>query len=333
MDATGSRRAVICGVSEGGPMSALFAATYPERTAGLVMVGTYAKRIRGDDYPWGPTTEEHRAWLQQMADEWGGPVGVDVRAPSLAKNEDFREWWATYLRMGASPAAAISLTKMNAQIDVRHVLPLVRVPALVIHRTGDRCLTVEEGRYVARLIPGARFVELPGDDHLPFVGEQSEILNEIERFVGGLKDEDEYETVLGTVVLVHTHDGPSTWARELLQSVMLWEAGSTVGATFQGPARAIRAAQRVIEASHAANRPVRAVVHTGECLYRPDGGVSGAAVRVASDLLTEARDGEVQVTRTVRDLVAGAGFRFEERGAVKLTGEAAEMAVYGVVCP
>jgi pimeloyl-ACP methyl ester carboxylesterase len=331
MDATGSRRAVICGVSEGGPMSALFAATYPERTAGLVMVGTYAKRIRGEDYPWGPTAEEHRAWLRQMADEWGGPVGLDVRAPTLAKDEAFREWWATYLRMGASPAAAISLTKMNAQIDVRHVLPLVRVPALVIHRTGDRCLTVEEGRYVARLIPGAEFVELPGDDHLPFVGEQNEILNEIERFVGALREEDEYETVLGTVVLVRARDGISAWAKEHLHAVTLWESDGAVGATFQGPARAIRAAHRVIEAGEVSGRPVRAVVHTGECMYRPDGGVTGAAVRVASGLLAKVREGEVHVTRTVRDLVAGAGFRFEERGAMKLTGEAGEMAVYGVV--
>ena len=331
MDATASRRAVICGVSEGGPMSALFAATYPERTAGLVMVGTYAKRIRGADYPWGPTAAEHRAWLEQMADEWGGPVGLDVRAPTLAKDEDFRDWWATYLRMGASPAAAISLTKMNAQIDVRHVLPLIRVPTLVIHRTGDRCLTVEEGRYVARLIPGARFVELPGDDHLPFVGEQREILDEIERFAGGLKDDDEYETVLGTVVLIRASGGPPSWAREHLQAVMLWESNGDIGATFQGPARAIRAAQRVIEAGEVRRIPVRAVVHTGECRYCAGGGVTGAAVRVATGLLAGVKDGDVHVTRTVRDLVAGAGFRFEERDMVRLLDDAGEMAVYGVL--
>ncbi|MBN8731221.1 MAG: alpha/beta fold hydrolase [Acidobacteria bacterium] len=331
MDATGSRRAVLLGVSEGGPMCALFAATYPERTAGLIMIGTYAKRIRSDDYPWGPTSEEHRTWLLQMADEWGGPVGLDVRAPSLAADEPFRDWWATYLRMGASPAAAVALTRMNSQIDVRHVLPLIRVPSLILHRTGDRCLAVDEGRYVARLIPEARFVELPGDDHLPFVGEQDELLREIEAFTTGLSDSGEFETVLGTVVLVQAGSEHAGWARDQLQGVTSWVQGPIAGATFQGPARAIRAAQRVLVSARALSLPARVVVHTGECLYRADGKVAGAALNVAAALLDTTRIGDLQVTRTVHDLVAGAGFRFTSRPALALPDASGGLHVFGLL--
>ena len=180
MDAVGSERAALCGVSEGGPMCSLFAATYPEKTLALVMIGTYAKRIWARDYPWAPTTEERQHFFEEMREHWGGPVGLEERAPTVAHDPQFRSWWATYLRMGASPGAALALTQMNAEIDVRHVLPSIRVPTLVIHRTEDRCLKVEEGRYVADRIPGAKYVELPGHDHLPFVGDQDAILDEVE---------------------------------------------------------------------------------------------------------------------------------------------------------
>src|ERR1041385_2723738 len=175
MDAVGSERAALCGVSEGGPMCSLFAATYPEKTLALVMIGTYAKRIRDAEYPWGPTAEQREQFFEVMRQQWGGPVGIDERAPSVADDPQFRDWWATYLRMGASPGAAVALTQMNAEIDVRNVLPTIRVPSLVIHRSEDQCLKVEEGRFVAQRIPGAKFVELPGNDHLPFVGDQDAI--------------------------------------------------------------------------------------------------------------------------------------------------------------
>lgn len=183
MNAAGSKRAVLCGVSEGGAMSALFAAMHPEESAGLVMVGSYAKRIRDAGYPWGPTAVEREVFLEQMRSEWGGPVGLEERAPSMAADPEFRQWWAAYLRTSASPGAAVALTRMNSEADVRPVLPLVRVPTLVVHRTGDRCLHIDEGRYIADHIPGARFAELPGDDHLPFVGDQDAILDEIEHFL------------------------------------------------------------------------------------------------------------------------------------------------------
>jgi pimeloyl-ACP methyl ester carboxylesterase/DNA-binding winged helix-turn-helix (wHTH) protein len=183
MEAAGSRRAVLMGVSEGGPLCALFAATHPEMTEALVMIGSYARRLWAPDYPWGPTAEERDRFCQSIIDEWGGPVGIDERAPSRALDPEFRAWWASYLRMGSSPGAAVALTRMNAEVDIRAVLPEIRVPALVIHRTGDRLLKIEEGRYLASLIPGATMVELPGEDHLPFVGDQIGLVTAISQFL------------------------------------------------------------------------------------------------------------------------------------------------------
>ncbi|MGH8639737.1 MAG: alpha/beta fold hydrolase, partial [Burkholderiales bacterium] len=202
MEAAGSERAVLLGVSEGGPLCSLFAATYPERTEALVMIGSYARRIRDEEYPWGPTRDDRDAFCQRIVDQWGGPVGLDERAPSKAADPAFRAWWASYLRMGASPGAAVALTRMNAEIDIRDVLPSIRVPTLVLHRHGDRCLKVEEGRYLASRIPGATFVELSGEDHLPFVGNQDEILTEIEQFLSRTHVRSAPERVLATVLTV-----------------------------------------------------------------------------------------------------------------------------------
>jgi len=153
MDAAGSRRAALCGVSEGGAMSTLFAATYPDRTSALVMIGAYAKRLRDASYPWGPTLGQREEFLQAIQDGWGGPVGIETRAPSMAEDPQFRDWWAAYLRTAASPAAAVALTRMNSEADVRDVLPAIRVPTLVLHRAGDQCLAADEGRYLASRIP------------------------------------------------------------------------------------------------------------------------------------------------------------------------------------
>lgn len=183
MEAAGSRRAVLMGVSEGGPLCALFAATHPDMTAALVMIGSYARRLWAPDYPWGPTLDERDRFCQTIIEQWGGPVGIDERAPSRALDPEFRQWWSAYLRMGASPGAAVALTRMNAEVDIRAVLPKVRVPTLVIHRTGDQCLKVEEGRYLAEHIAGATMVELPGNDHLPFVGDQVGMLSAIDQFL------------------------------------------------------------------------------------------------------------------------------------------------------
>jgi pimeloyl-ACP methyl ester carboxylesterase len=169
MDAAGVERAALLSVSEGGPMSILFATTYPQRTDALVMLGGYARRLAAPDYPFGATPEEYEGFLQSIQEGWGGPVGLEARAPSMLDDEQFRTWWATYLRMSASPGAAYALTLMNGAIDVRHALPTVGVPTLIVHRAGDRSLPVEGSRYMADRIRGAKLVELPGDDHLPWL--------------------------------------------------------------------------------------------------------------------------------------------------------------------
>ena len=323
MDAAGSQQAAILGVSEGGPMSALFSATYPDKTLALVMIGTYARRLWDHDYPWGPTAEQREHFFQEIQASWGGPVGIEERASSVAHDPAFRDWWATYLRMGASPGAAIALTKMNADIDVRQVLPSVRVPALVIHRTGDQLLRVEEGRYVASLIPGARFLELPGVDHLPFVGDQDEMLDGIEDFLSSLRFDIEPERVLATVMLVSSMD-PGQYHRidSYVAREIEWfrgkplETPGAIGAAFDGPARAARCAAAIIRHAHRAGVSARAAVHSGECEMLEGRIQGGPAVGVAARILATALASEVLVSNAVRDLVAGSGIRFSDHGVL-----------------
>jgi len=324
MDAVGSERAVLIGVSEGGPMCSLFAATYPEKTTALVMIGTYAKRIRDEDYPWAPTPEQRDAFFELMKRDWGGPVGIEERAPSLANDEAFRTWWSAYLRMGASPGAAVALTKMNAEIDVRNVLPSIRVPSLVIHREGDMCLKVEEGRFVASQIPGCKYVELGGIDHLPFVGEQDEILNEIESFLTGMRHAEEYDRVLATVMNVRIAGGEDEQAGrfrdfvrrqlELFRGREVETANGDVLATFEGPARAIRCASAINETATRFGVEITTGVHTGECDVH-GGTYSGFAVDLAQEIARESTPGEILVSRTVKDLVAGSGLEFDDAGS------------------
>jgi pimeloyl-ACP methyl ester carboxylesterase/DNA-binding winged helix-turn-helix (wHTH) protein len=326
LDAVGSEQAALMGVSEGGPLCALFATTYPQKTRALVMVGTYAKRLWDPEYPWAPTREQREAFYEQIRHGWGGPIGLDERAPSVAGDPAFRAWWATYLRMGASPGAALALTKMNAEIDIRDILPLVRVPTLVLHRRDDRTLNVEEGRYVAGRIPGARFVELPGQDHLPFVGDQESILNETERFIIEAPMLSPFDRVLSTVVHARL-TGPARAFLEHAARESEWFRGRPLEsapdhfvAAFDGPARAIRCATALAAAGERFGVGVRIGLHTGECTVI--GGVhSGAPVDLAAAIAERARPGEVLVSRTVRDIVADTGLPFEENGVLPVGGE------------
>jgi len=351
MDAVGSERAALCGVSEGGPMCSLFAATYPEKTLALVMIGTYAKRIRDADYPWAPTTEERQHFFDELRQHWGGPVGLEERAPSVAGDPQFREWWATYLRMGASPGAALALTRMNAEIDVRQVLPSIRVPTLVIHRSEDLCLKVEEGRYVADKIPGSKYVELPGHDHLPFVGDQDVILDEVEQFLTGVvRHTLELDRVLATVLFTHIADAEKHAARlgnnrwqELIERLRAhahkeieWFRGREIDmignrplAIFDGPARAIRCAVAITEFASRLGIPMRAGLHTGEC-DMVDGKVGGIATEIGLQVAKEAAADEVLVSSTVRDLVAGSGIGFADRRAHKLAGIPGDWRLFAV---
>lgn len=342
MDVVGSERAVLIGVSEGGPMCSLFAATYPERTVALVMIGTYAKRILDDDYPWGVSTADREAFFELMRHDWGKPVGIEERAPSLADDADFRDWWATYLRMGASPGAAVALTKMNAEIDVRNVLPSVRVPTLVIHRKGDLCLKVEEGRYVASLIPGSKYVELEGIDHLPFVGEQDEILDQIEEFLTGMRHAEEHDRVLATVLSVKIVDGADdqAFARakahirrqlELFKGREVpFEENDGVLATFDGPARAIRCAAAINSSADRLEVKLKTGLHTGECDVI-DKKYSGYAVELAQKIADAAEPASTLVSRTVKDLVAGSGISFEDHGVRSFKGIDGEWRLFTVV--
>jgi pimeloyl-ACP methyl ester carboxylesterase/DNA-binding winged helix-turn-helix (wHTH) protein len=336
MDAAGSTRAVLVGVSEGGPLCTLFSATYPEKTAALVAIGSYARRLKDVDYPWGQTTEQRETFCRAILEQWGGPVGVDERAPSLADDEAFCEWWASYLRMGASPGAAVALTRMNAEIDVRDVLPWIKVPTLVLHRTGDRCLRVEEGRYLASRIPGARFVELPGRDHLPFVGAQDEILDEIEGFLAAVPARPTGDLVLATLLTVVCDatlaDGEPlrrAFTREVSshRGVTIELGDRRLAAAFDGPGRAVRCGSAVAAAAARAAAPVRAGVHIGE--WDPAAASSGLLAMSAA-IAEAARPGEVLVSRTVVDLVPGSGLQFDDRGSVPADGTTREIPVLAV---
>jgi pimeloyl-ACP methyl ester carboxylesterase len=341
LDAVGSKRAALLGVSEGGPMCALFAATYPNRTEALVMVGTYARRTRASDYPWAPTSEQREAFCQEIVEQWGGPVGIEERAPSMAADPAFRDWWATYLRMGASPSAAVALTRMNAEIDIRHILPTVRVPSLVVHRTGDRLLRVEEGRYVASRIPGARFVELPGQDHLPFVGDQTMLLDTIEKFLSGSRAPVESNRMLATILCAtSTNRGTAPESIDRLQAIVADEAirfGGTVVqeierrvfAVFDGPARAIRCACAIAVAARQEGIPLTVGLHTGECDLVA-GAASGLVAEIGARISALGGTGEVLVSRTVVDLVAGSGLTFLDRGSHPLADGLHEWRVFAV---
>jgi pimeloyl-ACP methyl ester carboxylesterase/DNA-binding NarL/FixJ family response regulator len=340
MDAAGSERAALMGVSEGGAMCALFAATFPERTDALIIVSGYGRRSWAPDYPWGITPDAHRAWLDEISSGWGGPVGLAARAPSAADDERFRTWWATYLRRSASPAAAVALTRMNELVDVRVVLPTIRVPTLVIHRSGDQAISVEAGRYLARQIRGAQLVELPGSDHLPFVGDQDAILDSVEEFLTGAPRLRHREGVLATVVAadivgpeqVAARLGDARWGRELeayaehvtseverFRGRYHGRPGDPAIAAFDGPARAVRCALAIVHWARDRGLPARAAVHTGECDLA-GGEIGGIAVHAAVALLREAAAGEVMASSTVRDLVPGSGITFEDRGAHPLAG-------------
>ena len=351
MDAVGSEKAAVMGHSEGGNMCVLFAATYPERTIALVTFGIYVKRIPSPDYPWAPTPEEREKWLGRIAEEWGGVVDLETLAPSLEHDPGFREWWSTYLRLSASPSAAVALGRMNTQIDVTAILPSVRVPTLVMHRIGDRDIRVEEARYIAEHVPGARLIELPGDDHLPWTPDMDLALDEVERFLTGSIRSPEPDRVLATVLFTDIVDSTARAARlgdrrwrdalESYHGLVRRELGrfrgreiKTTGdgflATFDGPARAIRCGLAIRDAAHRAGLEVRAGLHTGECETMPDD-IGGIAVHIASRVVTEADPGEVLVSRTVKDLVAGSGIAFEDRGTRSLKGLDAEWQLFAAV--
>ncbi len=350
MDAAGSQRAALFSVSEGGPMSLLFAATYPERTDALVIYGSYARRLHSPQHPFGMHASDWAAFLDRMEREWGGPAAADVFAPSMAGDETFLRAWANYLRQAASPGAMLGIMRMNGEIDVRHVLPAIRLPTLILHKTGDRLTHLGQGRYLAQHIEGARLIELPGDDHLANAGDYDLFADAIEEFLTGEKHDAAFDRVLATVLFTDIVGSTAMTARlgdrqwrdalEAHHAVVRREltrfrgreidtAGDGFFATFDGPARAIRCATAISTAVRPLGLEVRAGLHTGECEMLGDK-VTGIAVNIGARIAACANAGEVLVSSTVKDLVAGSGLRFEERGVQSLKGVPGEWRLYAV---
>jgi pimeloyl-ACP methyl ester carboxylesterase len=348
MDAVGSERAALFGYSEGGPMACLFAATYPERTSALVLYGSYAKRQEpDDDYPWCATRAEREAYADEMERNWG--VEADVAKMIPEADPSMRRWWAARARAAASPAAARLLILTNSEIDVRALLPAIHVPTLVLHRSGDRDSRAEEGRYIAERIPGARFAELPGDVHVPWI-DPDQIVDEVEEFLTGTRPAPEPDRVLATVMFTDivgstaraAELGDRRWRDVLLRHHDLVRrelvrfrgsevdtAGDGFFATFDGPARAVRCAVSLGEQVRGLGLETRAGLHAGE-IELMDGGAGGIAVHIGARVAAVAGAGEVLVSGTVKDLVAGSGLTFDDRGEHELKGVPGSWRLYAV---
>jgi class 3 adenylate cyclase/pimeloyl-ACP methyl ester carboxylesterase len=338
MDAAGSATAAVYGGARGSSMTLLFAASYPERVRSLVLYAPVAKTVRSADWPYGKTEEEQRAFVTRFTSEMGTGQNLDLQGPT--HSERFVRWWARFERLVASPGAYRELANILTALDVRQVLPLVQAPTLVLHRTGDLIVPVEQGRAVAERIGGARFVELPGVDHIPWLADWESITDEIAEFVTGTRPAMRSDRVLATVLftdIVGSTEravavGDHQWAALLAdhrrmvrhrlaecRGVERDVAGDGFMATFDGPARAIRCAQAIIDDAGDTGLQIRAGIHTGECDL-VDSGLAGIAVHVAARVATAAGPGQLWVSGTVRDLVAGSGIPFSDTGAHTLKG-------------
>jgi class 3 adenylate cyclase len=335
MDAVGSQQAALFGISEGGAMSVLFAATYPERTRALVLYGAY-----GHFSSWVVPPNMIDAAMDRMEKNWGTGESLRLFAPSVASDETFKLSWARFERLGASPSAVVALMRMNSEIDVRPILPSIRVPTFIIHRQGDVRVNVEAGRFMARQIPNAKYLELPGSDHLLWTGETERVLDEVEEFLTGSRSAIDSDRVLATVLFTDIVNstkraetiGDRAWHdvldrhNALVRREISRHRGHevrTMGdgflATFDGPARSIRCALAINEGVEALGLQVRAGLHTGE-VEMADDDLSGIAVHIASRVATMAKPGQVLVSNTVRDLVAGSNIRFHDEGSHSLKG-------------
>ena len=356
MDAVGSRRAALFGVSEGASMSALFAATYPERTAALVLRSAFARTLWAPDYPWGRTEDEFEREIQQELRVYGSRDDARAAVRSLGRwNDEELEAFLDYLRHGASPGMLEALLRMNRDIDIRHVLPAVRVPTIVLHGADDEVLPTEAARYLADRIPGARFVEMPDVGHLAMGGAADRIGVETNRFLlevweSGSWEESEPDRMLATVLFTDIVDsttralelGDRAWSelleqhhsivrRELLRfrGAEVDTAGDGFFATFDGPARGIRCACAIVDSVRELGLDVRAGLHTGECEVA-DGKATGIAVHTGARVAGTAQGGEVVVSSTVKDLVAGSGIEFRDLGVRELPGIPGDWRLFGV---
>lgn len=344
MDAAGSERAAIYGLSEGGTLATLFAATHPKRCSALVLIGAFARFKH-----WFATDKDLDELFQYIQERWGTGGNLDRMAPSRANDPAFRAWWARRERSSASPSSAMALMRVNSQIDVADILPSIKVPTLVIHRTDDLIVNVEGGRELAKLIPNARLLELPGNDHLPFVGNGvDKITDEIEEFLTGSRAAAFVDRVLATILftdivgsteraeelgdkrwrqLLDEHDAVVRRELSRFRGIEIKTTGDGFLATFDGPARGVHCALNIGDALRPLGVEIRAGLHTGEVeLQETD--LSGIAVHVAARISSQAGAGDVLVSRTVRDLVAGANLHFAGRGQHELKGLSEPMDLY-----
>ncbi len=350
MDAAGSERAALFGISEGGPMSLVFAATYPQRASAVALYGTSPKFCQDEDWEAGWPPGYVEGMLEAFERGWGEGVGLGEFAPSVADDPGTLEVWGRYQRAGASPSMAAAVMKALAALDVRAILPSVRVPVTIIHRVGDRIAHIDAARYMAQVIPGARLVELPGDDHHPFVGDWEPIVEEVEEFLTGVRHAGEPDRVLATVLFTDivgsteraSQLGDRRW-RELLEghdTAVRRELGryrgrevKTTGdgflATFDGPARGIECASAIHDATRSLGVPVRAGMHTGECELIGDD-IGGMAVHIGARIGAQAEAGQTLVSSTVKELVVGSPLRFSELGSRELKGVPGEWHLFAV---
>jgi class 3 adenylate cyclase len=342
LDTVGSESAAIMAWFDGGPMAMLFAATYPERTAALVLAHTAARYVRADDYPQGFAPDVAEQLLRMVEDLWGTEGFASIAAPSRSGDEGFRQRYGRYLRAAARPREAEAQLRNLLAADVRHVLPLIQCPTLVLSRSGYRMVTVDQARYLAEHIPGARLVELPGTDGVLVTEHASEILDRIEEFLSRVPGGSVPDRVLATVLftdivnstnwaasmgdrrwkaVLETHDEIARDQTTRFQGRFIESTGDGILATFDRPGRAIHAARAIREAIRALGIDIRAGLHAGEIELREGGHrVGGIAVHIANRVTAIAVAGEILVSSTVKDLVAGSGVEFMDRGAHDLKG-------------
>ncbi len=351
MDAATVDRAALFGFSEGGAMSALFGATYPDRTSSLVLWGSTPRISWANDWPWGVTRSEGIAQLKSVeSGQFNKHFGLDFFVPGVADEPDMVRWWNRASRLSASPGMYVALIKTNGATDVRSVLPTISVPTLILHRSDDTVVDVRASRYMAEHIPGARLVELPGGDHWPWIGDSDTALGEIQQFLVGSRPQPQIDRFLTTVLftdivdstvradelgdkawtkLLDIHDDFSKHQLALFGGKWVKSTGDGMLATFDGPGRAIQCAISLLERARDHGLELRAGLHTGEAERRGDD-IAGMAVHIAARVSALAAASEVLVTSTVRDLVAGSGVQFEDRELTTLKGVPGEWLLLAV---
>jgi class 3 adenylate cyclase len=350
MDAVGTERAVLFGPSEGGPMAALFAATYPERCVSLILYGACARWLEAADYPEGRPAALVAAYGKIWIDGWGSGASLNVLAPSLATDDSFRRWWGRFERHSVRPGMVQPIFDTINALDIRPVLPAIKVPTLILHRRGDRLVDVANGRYLASHVPGAKYVELPGDDHIYFTGDADALLDEVEEFVTGSRGTHDPDRVLATVMftdivsstehaarlgdrrwhdLIADHDQLVSNQVSVYRGRTIRTTGDGVFASFDGPARAIRCALSLIDVARSLDVHIRAGLHTGECELAGND-LAGVTVHIGARIADLAAPSQVLVSGTVRDLVVGSNIAFQFRGTESLQGVPGEWRLFTV---